>query len=42
VRAHASHLYTDARREIALRVAREEDVDRFIESLEKAGLPRGE
>jgi TolB-like protein len=42
VRAHASHLYTDARREITLRVAREEDVDRFMKSLEKAGLPPGE
>lgn len=42
VRAHASHLYNDARREITLRVAREEDVDRFMKSLEKAGLPPGE
>jgi TolB-like protein len=42
VRAHAPHLYTNARHEIALRVAREEDVDRFMSSLEKAGLPPGE
>jgi hypothetical protein len=42
VRAYAPHLYTNARHEIALRVAREEDVDRFMSSLEKAGLPPGE
>ncbi len=39
LRFNAPHLYSDTRREIALRVARTEDVDRFMASLAKAGLP---
>ncbi len=39
MRDHAPHLYTNTRAEIALRVRRPEDVDRFLASLEKAGLP---
>jgi tetratricopeptide (TPR) repeat protein len=38
---HAPHLTTDTRTEIALRVVRQEDVDRFMQSLAKAGLPQG-
>ncbi len=38
-RLHAPHLYANARREIEMRVARPEDVERFLASLRKAGLP---
>ena len=39
LRRNAPHLVTDTRREVALRVGRPEDVDRFMTSLAKAGLP---
>jgi len=39
LRRNAPHLVTDTRREVALRVGRAEDVDRFMASLAKAGLP---
>lgn len=42
LRVNAPHLYTNSRREISLRVARTEDVDRFMASLAKAGLPTGD
>ena len=39
IRQNAPHVYADPRSEIALRVRRPEDVDRFLASLRKAGLP---
>ena len=42
LRINAPHLYTDTRKELSLRVARTEDVDRFMASLAKAGFPTGE
>ena len=41
--AHAPRLVANLRSEVALRVVRREDVDRFLQSLRKAGLaPPGE
>lgn len=41
IRQNAPHLYGEAevRKELAYRIGRQEDVDRFVKSLVKAGLP---
>jgi tetratricopeptide (TPR) repeat protein len=39
---HAPNLVKNVRSEVALRVVREQDIDRFINSLKKAGLPISE
>lgn len=41
IRQNAPHLSENPRQEIALRVGRDEDIDRFMASLEKAGLRPG-